>query len=150
MEKILISACLLGINCRYDGKNCLNTEILDSLSQHDFVPFCPEVFGGMPTPRKKSGIKDRKTGHPAAGPDVWSGKASVVTEDNEDVTDFFTHGAQECLKTVRSFNVKKAFLKSRSPSCGVNSVSCFGNIKEGTGVCAELLKRNGIEIIEKD
>ncbi|MCK5706027.1 MAG: DUF523 domain-containing protein [Candidatus Aureabacteria bacterium] len=149
MEKVLISACILGVNCRYDGLNCKNPEIDNLIKQYDCVPFCPEVSGGMSTPRKKSCIRNIETMMPATGQDVLEKKARVYSEDGEDVTDFFIKGANECLKMIKELNISKAFLKSRSPSCGVTSVSCFGTVIKGSGVCAAVLNKHNIELIEK-
>ena len=148
MEKVLVSACLLGVNCRYDGQNSESSEIKKIFKEFIFVPFCPEIYGGMSTPRKKSGIRNIQTKMPAIGVDVWEKKAGVYSEDGEDVTDLFIKGAFECLKIMKSLNVSKAFLKSRSPSCGVSCVSCFGETVQGSGVCTALLEKNGINIIE--
>jgi uncharacterized protein YbbK (DUF523 family) len=150
MEKALVSACLLGINCRYDGRNCKRPDLKLLFKQYELIPVCPEVLGGLPTPRKKSGIRRSRTGRPASGQDVWNKKARVVSESGEDVTPQFLKGARECLKIARMFRVRKAFLKSRSPSCGVTSASCFGNLCRGSGICAALLKRHGMELIEID
>ena len=149
MEKVLVSACLLGINCRYDGYHCERPEIKAMIKQYEMVPFCPEVFGGLSTPRKKSGIMDICSQTPATGKDVWKKTARVVSEEGEDVTECFIKGAQEGLKTAKMFGIRKAFLKARSPSCGINSVSCFGEEIPGAGVWAELLKQHGIEVVEK-
>ncbi|MBN1520975.1 MAG: DUF523 domain-containing protein [Candidatus Aureabacteria bacterium] len=150
MEKVLVSACLLGINCRYDGLNCKSPESEKLLSEFDAVPFCPEILGGMSTPRKKSGIIETSTKKPATGEDVWDKKARVLSEDGNDVTENFIRGAEESMKMALMLGIRKAFLKSRSPSCGISSVSCFGEIIPGNGVCAAYLRRKGIEIFEKN
>ena len=150
MEKILVSACLLGMSCRYDGCSCESPEVKTLLKTYELVPFCPEVFGGMPTPRKKSGIRSCRTGDPSTGKEVWEKQAVVVSEEGEDVTPFFVKGAKECLKLAKMLNIKKALLKGRSPSCGKTSISCFGNIISGSGVCAFYLGKNGVEICEEN
>ena len=149
MEKILVSACLLGINCRYDGKRSERLEIKKLLKDYVLIPFCPEVFGGLTTPRKKSGIKLLQNEQPATGKDVLYGLAKIYSEEGEDVTEFFLNGAREGVKLAKMLDIKKAFLKANSPSCGVNTVSCFGKVIKGNGVMAFLLEKNGLEIIEK-
>ena len=150
MEKILVSACLLGMNCRYDGGNSERPAIKELLKEYDIIPFCPEVFGGLPTPRKKSGIRHLQTNQPATGKNVWEGHAKVYSESDEDVTELFLKGAHEALKLAKMFNINKAYLKAGSPSCGVSTLSCFDNIIHGSGVCACYLEKNGIIIIEKN
>ena len=106
MEKILVSACLLGINCRYDGKNAYRKE-LSVLFKDKYVIFaCPEQLGGLTTPRPKNTIKRQR----------------IINELGTDVTDKFYHGAREFLKIAKKFKVKKLILKSKSPSCGKNGV----------------------------
>lgn len=102
MEKILVSACLLGINCRYDGKNAYHKEIR-TLCKKSYVLFaCPEQLGGLTTPRSKNIIKGKK----------------IMNELGVDVTKNFYRGAREFLKIAQRFGVKKLILKSKSPSCG--------------------------------
>jgi len=149
MEKALISACLLGVNCRYDGKNCYFEGLEDLMKEYCLIPVCPEVFGGLTTPRDKSAIV-KGDFLPSSAEDVFEGKAKVISEKGVDVTRNFLRGAEETLKIAKIFGVKKAFLKSKSPSCGVQRVSCFGNVIKGIGISAFLLKQNGIETIEKN
>ncbi len=149
MERALISACLLGINCRYDGKNSLVEDVELLKEKYILIPVCPEILGGLSTPRDKSGIVG-KNGIPATGDQVFNGSAKVVTEKGVDVTDNFLKGAEETLKIAKFLNVKKAFLKSKSPSCGVERVSFFGEVIKGMGVSACALKSQGVEIFEKN
>lgn len=133
-EKILVSACLLGLNCRFDGKNNYTKEIDEFLQDYSVIPICPEIMGGLPTPRVGAErVADR-----------------VITADGRDVTEQFRKGAEEVLFLAKKYNVKKALLKLRSPSCGSDKIydGTFTNtVTEGDGVTAELLKKNGIEII---
>ena len=105
-EKILVSACILGINCRYDGRNSYRKG-LNTLAKDKCLIFaCPEQLGGLNTPRPKSIIKGKR----------------VINELGVDVTRNFYRGAQEFLKIAKKFGVKRLILKSDSPSCGKNGV----------------------------
>lgn len=133
-EKILVSACLLGINCKYNGENNYSKEIDDFLKDYEVIPICPEIMGGLPTPRVPAEKLENK----------------VVTKDGIDVTKEYIKGANECLFLAKKYNIKKALLKLRSPSCGIGKIydGTFSHtIIDGDGVTAELLKNNGIEII---
>lgn len=136
MEKMLISACLLGISSRYDGrsKTVIDGETMKRLSEkYELVPFCPEIYGGLPTPRVPSErVGDR-----------------VVMKDGTDVTENYAKGANEALLLCRLLGIKKALLKERSPSCGKNVIydgSFTGVLTERDGVAAELLISEGIEV----
>ena len=102
MEKILVSACLLGTNCKYDGGNNKNELVLNYLEDKQVIPICPEVMGGLPTPR--------------IGAEQLNNK--VITKTGKDVTKNFKKGADEVLYLANLFDVKKALLKARSPSRG--------------------------------
>lgn len=133
-EKILVSACLLGLNCKYDGENNYSKDIDEFLKDYEVIPICPEIMGGLPTPRISAERVDGR----------------VVTKDGRDVTKEYIKGAKESLFLARKYNVKKALLKLRSPSCGYGKIydGTFSHtIIDGNGVTAELLKQNGIEII---
>ena len=134
MEKILVSACLLGINCKYDGENNKNDKVLEYLKDKEVIPICPEIMGGLPTPRIPSEIKDNK----------------VITKENNDVTYNFVKGAEEVLYLAKLLNVKKALLKAKSPSCGVGEIydGTFTHTKiKGDGITTRLLKENNIEVL---
>ena len=131
---ILVSACLLGINCRYDDDSKL-IEQLDILKEkHHLIPICPEIYGGMKTPRQPSErINDR-----------------IVSKTGEDVTDYFTKGGEETFKMAKFFDCKLAILKERSPSCGYGKIydgSFTGRLRDGNGVTAAILAEKGIAII---
>ncbi len=132
-EKILVSACLLGVNCKYNGDNNYSSEIDEFLKDYEIIPICPEIMGGLPTPRVPSErLGDR-----------------VVTKDGIDVTKQYEKGANECLFLAKKYNIKKALLKKRSPSCGYGEIydgSFSKNIIPGNGITADLLEKNGIEI----
>lgn len=131
---LMISACLLGIRCRYDGKS----KTLDCLQQlndrYTLIPVCPEVLGGLPTPRVPAErIGDR-----------------VMTKDGRDVTAEYTLGAQKALELAQSAGCACALLKERSPSCGCGVIydgTFSGTLCGGSGVCGALLTANGIRVL---
>ncbi len=136
-EKILVSACLLGVNCRYNGETKENNEVFEYLKDKEVMLICPEIMGGLPTPRMAAQRRGYK----------------VVTKDGRDVTENFQRGANEVLKLAKKFNIKKALLKAKSPSCGSGLIydgTFSGNKIPGDGITAELLKKNGIEIITEE
>jgi uncharacterized protein YbbK (DUF523 family) len=137
---ILVSACLLGVNCRYDGGNCLTAEVIEELGSHPVVPVCPEQLGGLPTPRPAAEIAG------GSGEDVLDGRARVLTEQGGDVTDQFLRGAQETLRIARLSRAARVLLKQRSPSCGCGQICRGGKTLPGDGVTAALLKREGIVV----
>lgn len=129
--KILVSACLLGACCRYDGKSVPNEDIIALGKKHQLVPVCPEQLGGLPTPREPAEIKDGR----------------VVTRDGRDVTEQFERGASETVKLAKTLECEMAVLKERSPSCGCKKIydgSFSGNTVIGNGVTARMLIQNGI------
>lgn len=133
MEPILISACLLGAGCRYDGGGnpVLSVEAL--MGQYQLIPICPEQLGGLPTPREPS---ERQGAH-------------VITKSGRDVTAQYTRGAEQALYLARLFGCKKAVLKERSPSCGAGRIydgTFSRTLTPGDGVTAALLKANGIRV----
>jgi uncharacterized protein YbbK (DUF523 family) len=151
-EKFLISACLLGIGCRYDGKRKPHKLALRLYKKGLAIPVCPEQLGGLSTPRLASGITDGKGRH------VLEGKSRVVNEKGEDVTKQFLKGAKEALKIARLSRVDKFIAKSKSPSCGLGS-TYRGNFKEGKfsniqtkgdGVTVALFKKSGIGVITEN
>ena len=136
-EKILVSACLLGTDCKYNGGNNKNEKVIEFLKDKEVVPICPEQLGGLPTPRTPSEIRNEK----------------VYTKDDRDVTKEFKLGAEKVLKIAKEESIKKALLKESSPSCGVNKIydGSFNNTKiKGMGITARLLKENGITIMSED
>lgn len=144
---ILVSACLLGVNCRYDGENSRDENTLEYIrkSGEGVIPVCPEQLGGLPTPRNPSTL-------PEGGEEVLDRGGKVIMRGWGNVSSKFRKGAEETLKLAEIFDVDKAILKSDSPSCGRDIIpKNFQKRGKGTGVTAALLKRNGIEIItEKD
>lgn len=132
-EICLVSACLAGLCTRYDGRLRYSADCMRSLAGRPWIPVCPEQLGGLATPRTAADL----TG--GDGRDVLAGKASVITRDGHDVTRQFILGAQQCLAIVRAQNIRTAFLKSLSPSCGLGP---------RIGVTAALLEQHGVKIIE--
>lgn len=134
MENILVSACLLGIGCRYDGKHKADPEVLKLKEKYNLIPVCPEIFGGLPTPR----VPSERVGE------------RVMMKDGRDVTENYIRGAHEALELCRIFNVKTAILKERSPSCGKGLIydgTFSGELTERDGVTAELLIASGIRVL---
>ncbi|WP_367565281.1 DUF523 domain-containing protein [Lacrimispora sp.] len=138
-ENILVSACLLGVNCRYDGGNGLQEGLMGLMDKYSLIPVCPEQLGGMETPREPAEQISSDTGEYSKG--------RVVTCSGKDVTDSFFKGAEETLKLAALYGCKKAILKERSPSCGYGTVydGTFSGTKiPGSGVTARLLAENEI------
>ena len=111
---ILVSACLCGVNCKYNGKNNLNEEMLELLKKGEVLLVCPEQMGGLETPRNPSEIK------------IINNEVKVFMKDGRDVTENYKKGAEEVLRLAKELNIKKAILKKKSPSCGC------GEIYDGT------------------
>ena len=130
--KLLVSACLLGVCCRYDGASKAHPLAERLAEQHTLVPVCPEQLGGLPTPRPPA---ERRGGR-------------VVTRSG-DVTEQYRRGAEEALKLCNLFGCEAAVLKERSPACGRGAVydgTFTGTLTPGDGVTAELLAANGIPV----
>lgn len=141
---LLVSACLMGVNCKYNGKNNLSQEILKLSDKYEFIPVCPEQLGGFSTPRPKAEIVCEC---------LMRGMDKVVRENGEDVTEYFINGAKEAFKIAKLMNVKKAILKEKSPSCGVYKIydgSFTERLIDGSGITTKILKRNGIEVFNED
>ena len=131
--RLLISACLLGCRCRYDGASKAQPWAAELAARYELVPVCPEQLGGLPTPREPS---ERRAD-------------AVVTKSGADVTAQFRRGAEQALHLARLYGCKAAVLKERSPSCGSGEVydgTFSGRLTPGDGVTAALLKANGIAV----
>ena len=130
---ILMSACLMGVNCRYDGGGKMVPQLEELMQLAHIVPVCPEILGGLTTPRTPSErVGDR-----------------VLMKDGTDVTAAFNRGANEALRLASLYGAKIAVLKERSPSCGSGVIydgSFSGNFRPGYGVTGELFRDNGIEV----
>lgn len=137
MKKILISACLLGINCKYNGKNNYNSLIEKLEENYILIPICPEQMGGLSTPRNPSEIKGNK----------------VISSAGDDVTINFIAGANKALDIAKKENISIAILKEGSPSCGSNYIydGTFNKTKvDGMGITARLLKNNNIKVYNEN
>lgn len=143
---ILVSACLLGINCKYNGDNNKDLKVLEYLKDKEFIIVCPEQLGGMSTPRDPSEIIRLD------GDAVINGETSVITNKRLDVTRKFKLGANETLKIAKLYNCTEAILKEGSPSCGSNYIydgTFTSKKRDGIGVTTSLLKHNGIKVISE-
>ena len=140
---LIVSACLAGVNCRYDGTNCLDREIEKMSRDGKALPVCPEQLGGLPTPRIPSEIEH------GSGEDVLAGRSRVLNAEGKDMTVHFLRGARETLAVVRSCCIREGIFKSHSPSCGVTSTKRRARLVPGPGVCAALLLREGVILTER-
>ena len=131
---LLISACLMGVKCRYDGKTKPLACLEQLIDEYTLIPVCPEVLGGLPTPR----VPAERIG------------GKVITQDGRDVTANYEQGAQEALRMAQMTGCTTALLKERSPSCGSGTIydgTFSGGLCPGDGVCGALLKKNGINVL---
>ena len=144
----LVSACLLGVACRFDGQSCPAPELHDLATKGKVVAICPEVAGGLPCPRLPAEIEEASAG--LDGHAVLDGRTRVVRSDGIDVTAQFVKGAQAALALARQLGIRRAILKANSPSCGAGRTHdgrFAGKLVPGDGVTAALLKRSGIQVI---
>jgi len=142
MDIALVSACLVGVRCRYDAHHRLSEEVVRLLKGGTLlIPVCPEQLGGLPTPRPKNRIEG------GDGNDVLSGSAFVVDEEGEDRTENFIKGANETLHLAKLLGASVAYLKTGSPSCGSKRTDERGRVSEIEGVTTALLKEAGIRIV---
>lgn len=138
---MLISACLLGINCKYNGESNYNQRIVDLTKDEKVIPVCPEQLGGLTTPRLPCEIV------------ILNGERRVIRNDGIDVTEAFQKGAEETLKIAKMFNENIAVLKTKSPSCGSCQIydgTFSGRVIEGSGLTAELLTDYHIRVFDED
>lgn len=147
MHKVLVSACLLGQPVRYDGRASGHPDCLQQWQQQGrVVPLCPEVAGGLPTPRPPAEIPGGQ------GAAVLEGRVVVVNVDGEDVSTAFLAGAERALQLVRQHGIHIAVLKSGSPSCG-NALTYDGTFSgtkvPGEGVTTALLRREGVQVFSE-
>ena len=134
---ILVSACLLGTNCKYNGGNNRNERVLRYVVGHEVIPVCPEMLGGLPCPRK---------------PVEWVGDR-VLTRDGDDCTEAFRQGVAKALESIADRQVDLAILQSRSPTCGVKQIydgSFSGKRIDGQGALAKALKEKGIPLMDAE
>jgi uncharacterized protein YbbK (DUF523 family) len=143
LPKILVSSCLIGKKCAYDGEARTSTAVKECCETYGYIPICPEMEGGLGCPRERHEIVG------GSGSDVLDGRARVISISGKDMTDNFFSGAERTLKTAKANAIKVAVLKSRSPSCGKNIIhtgNFDGEAREGCGVTTALLVRNGIKV----
>ena len=135
--RMLISACLLGVQCRYDGGGQAIPQLRRLMERYELIPICPEQLGGLPTPRVPAERQDDR----------------VVTRDGRDVTDAFARGAEQACRIAGLYGAQLALLKARSPSCGWGEIydgSFSGRKIPGSGVAAEQLASMGVSIYNED
>ena len=134
----LVSACLCGLNCRYNGTSVLNEEVMEMVRRGEAIPVCPELLGGLGTPRK-----------PCEGPI----KGRVLSKSGKDFTAEFTRGAEEVLKLARAVGADEFIGKARSPSCGAGLIfdgTFSSTLVKGDGVTTKLLRENGLRVRSAD
>lgn len=144
---IAVSACLLGIDCKYSGGNNRNEKVIEFVKDKPFIAICPEQMGGLCTPRNPSEIKGGR------GEDVLNKKATVISNTGSDVTENFVKGAVESFKLAELSGVDMAILKNGSPSCGSSRIydGSFSGVKiSREGVTTALFRKNGIKVISED
>ena len=146
-DRVMLSACLAGMNCVYDGSNKAHPVFVKLVQSGGAILFCPEVLGGLAIPHPPSEIKG------GDGSAVLRGSARVVSRDGKDVTDFFLKGARKASELAKKLKCKKAVMKARSPSCGCGKVydGTFSRVLiDGDGVTAAMLKENGIDVVSDE
>lgn len=134
---ILVSACLLGVPCRYDGASAADARVVRLAESHALIPVCPEQLGGLPTPRPPAEIRAGR----------------VVTREGADVTDAYRRGAEATAALAKMLGCRHAILKARSPSCGCGRVydGCFSRrLVDGDGFAAAALKREGVRVLTEE
>ncbi len=143
-QPVLVSACLLGVRCRYDGGACSNPSIRELARHVEVIPVCPEQLGGLPTPRPAVEIAA------GSGDDVLAGESAVLDEQGRDLREAFLRGAAETLALAKLMGCRSAVLKERSPSCGVREIVRAGERLPGRGVTAALLAREGVRVLSDE
>lgn len=138
---LLVSACLAGVNCKYNGQNNLHPKVLDLVKEGKAILVCPEQLGGLTTPRNPAEIV------------VKDGIIKVINNKGQDVTKEYERGAQETLALAQNLKIDKAIFKAHSPSCGCGFIydGTFTHTKiKGNGITTDLLIRNGIEVMTEE
>lgn len=133
----MVSACLLGENCKYNGGNNYSEKLAALLKGHEVIPVCPEVLGGLPTPRVPAELQN----------------GTVVNRDGVEVDRQFRLGAQKCLEIAEREQPDRIIFQSRSPSCGVHQRydgTFSGRLIDGSGVTAALLSANGFSVTDSE
>ena len=138
---ILVSGCLLGLNCKYNGGNNYNEKVFNLVKEGKAIPVCPEQLGGLPTPRIPAEIR------------VVDGQRRVFNAEGVDVTEQFYKGSTNVLELAKKLNIKTCVLKSKSPTCGYGKIyngNFEGQLIDGNGILTQMLLDNGIEVINSD
>lgn len=144
---LLASACLCGINCKYNGGNNLNPYFRKLMEEKKLIPVCPELLAGLPIPRRPSEIIN------GSGDDVLDARAKVINNEGIDLSQHFISGAKKTLQTARESHADLVVLKSRSPSCGVGQIydgTFSETLRPGDGVASALLKRHGFIVMNDE
>jgi len=140
-EIYVVSACLLGENCKYNGGNNYNEKVIEFLRDKKYITICPETYGGLPAPRDPSEIV------------ITDGLKKVMAKNGNDVTEEFFKGAEIAADKARLNGCTQAVLKARSPSCGVKTIydgTFSGTLTDGSGIAAEMLMDMGIICITEE
>lgn len=135
--KYVVSACLMGVNCKYNGGNNASAQVMEFLKDKEYIMVCPEVLGGLPSPRPCCEKKDNR----------------IITENGDDVTEAFERGASLALSKAQAFGCNIAILQPRSPSCGcgrIYSGHFDGKLIHGNGMFAQMLLMQGIQVISEE
>ncbi len=135
---ILVSACLIGLNCKYNGKNNYNERIFELVKEGRAIPLCPEQLGGLVTPRYPAEVI------------IVDGKKHVFDNTGQDVTQNFVNGAKEVMSLVKKMNIRQAILQPRSPSCGIGQIyngEFNGTLTLGNGILVDMLLEAGVEVL---
>lgn len=143
----MVSACLAGKKCRYDGNSKFNSKVMKFLVDKNYILFCPEQLGGLQVPHPPAEIFG------GLGKDVIEGKASVINSEGDDVTKKFISGAEKSRRIAKKNSITTAILKEMSPSCGVSRIyrgDFSKNTINGSGVAAALLNSIGINLLSED
>ena len=139
----LVSACLCGIPCRYDGKSVKDERMEKLVRMQKAVPICPEILGGFSIPREPVEIAQGE------GKNVLSGTGLVLSSNGKDMTFFLLRGAFASLSIAKKFKIKKAWMKKKSPSCGCGWIKRKGKLVRGDGVTVALFKQEGIRVVSR-
>ncbi|WP_368251312.1 DUF523 domain-containing protein [Enterococcus sp. 2201sp1_2201st1_B8_2201SCRN_220225] len=142
-----ISACLGGIFCRYDGGTQTVNQFLTWVNEGKALLICPEVLGGLPTPRTPAEIQN------GDGFDVWQNTATVLTQDGVDVTENYKQGAMKAYEAMKELGITSVILKERSPSCGSQMIydGSFSGIKQaGVGVATAYFIQQGLKVYSEE
>lgn len=141
---LLVSACLVGFRCRYDGKDKLDLNVLRRLEGHSWLAVCPEQWAGLSTPRDPIMFEG------GTGRDIQEGRARIVRVDGTDVTEELIEASRSIIRMAKLYGVRTGILKERSPSCGVRRTYRGDDLVEGMGIFAAMLQREGVEIFSEE